>query len=201
MASPEVARFGELLRRLFSTKGYAEANVLEDYFPSIDFFSDKPELLKLRDERAFVVGGVGLGGAGLNGRVWCMNKLPGTLAIIYHIDLGTAVAGQAQTGYVIDMTTIGLPADGAGGQSVGMSQDSRYGTGVPGTTPGSPVTVANDNTGAPSGVPRTSGSIDTRFVLRPGYALTVTARTAGVGNDAMVTFWGYHRAVEDTELK
>jgi hypothetical protein len=104
------------------------------------------------------------------------------------------------------MTTIGLPADGAGGQSNAEGADSRDGTGTPGTTPGAEVTVANDTVGAGLSVGAFRGFtgtgplfIDCRYVLGTNYALAVTGDAAGANNDVMAAFMGYTRFAEPSE--
>lgn len=204
MPIPQVARYGELLRRLLLTKGYSEGNVLEDYFPSLELTADVPELYRLRSERLYTGAGRGVSALGVVGRVWLMNKKPSTLVIVRRIIL-TSQTAQA---FSINMTTIGLPNDGAGGQSNLEGSDSRDGTGTPGTTPGGDPSVANDTIGAGIGVGAVrafSGTgpifLDTWYVLKTGYALTVTGDAAGANNDIMATFIGYSRFAEDSELK
>lgn len=203
MPDPQTPRFGELLRRLLITKGYSQANVLDDYFPIIDLLRDKPELYRLRYERTFIGGGIGFGAAGVNGRVWIMNRKPSQLTCIELMLLGS----NTQVGMSIDMTTIGLPADGAGGFSVIEGMDSRDGFGLPGTTPQVGTTVANDTSNAPAGVPvcyvQSGGMlvIPAHYVLKPGYGLAVSTDTVGAGINIRATFIGYERPAEDSELK
>ena len=204
MPTPQVARYGELLRRLLLTKGYSEGNVLEDYFPSLELTADVPELYRLRSERLYTAAGRGVSNVAVVGRVWLMNKKPSTLVIVRRI----VITAQTAQGVSINMTTIGLPADGAGGQSNAEGADSRDGTGTPGTTPGTDPSVANDTIGAGLTVGAIrcftgTGPIflDTWYVLRPNYALTVTGDAAGANNDIMASFIGYSRFAEDSELK
>lgn len=203
MAAPQQGRHVDLIRRLFSLKEPLNPSILEDFFPSIELTADVPELYRLRGERLYTGAGRGVSAVAVVGRVWLMNKKANTLVIVRRI----VVTAQTAQGISINMTTIGLPLDGAGGQSNLEGSDSRDGTGTPGTTPGGDPSVANDTIGA--GI--TVGAIraftgtgplflDTWYVLQPNYALTVTGDAAGANNDIMVSFIGYSRTVEPSEL-
>jgi len=125
-----------------------------------------------------------------------------TLAIVKRI----IVTSQTAQAINVNMTTAGLPADGAGGQSNAEGADSRDGTGTPGTTPGADVSVANDTAGAPAvGAIRAFTGVgplffDTWYVLQPNYALVVAGDAGGANNDIMATFIGYTRQAEPSEL-
>jgi len=202
MAAPQTGRHFDLIRRLFSLKEPLNPSILEDVFPSLELTGDVAELYRLRSERLYVAAGRGVSALGVVGRVWLMNKKPGTLAIVKRIIVTTQVGAAIN----VNMTTAGLPADFAGGQSNAEGADSRDGTGVPGTTPGADVSVANDTAGAPAvGAIRAFTGLgplffDTWYVLQPNYALVVASDAAGANNDVMATFIGYTRQAEPSEL-
>src|SRR5882724_6998158 len=125
MPIPQTPRFGELLRRAFITKEYPSPIVLDDYFPSIDLFTDKPEMLRLRGECAFAAGGQALGGVGTTGVVWLMNKSPNHLAMVTAIIVSVRGASQS---IAVDFANnpAGFPVDGLGG-GVAVAEDTRYG--------------------------------------------------------------------------
>jgi hypothetical protein len=204
MARPQIGRFNSLLQALLSLKEPLGSSVLDDYFPTLDLFSQAPELFHLRDEIIFQGAGRGIGAVGVSGRVWIMNKQAGLLSVIDQLEVGS----QGTAGLVhMNMTTIGLPADGAGGQSNIEGGDSRDGTGTPGTTPKPGTTVANDTTAAPAvGAVQlvTSGNsllFPCRIVLRTGYALVLQTDAAGAGQNVVVSFRGYERNIEPSEAR
>lgn len=150
----------------------------------------------------FAVSGRGLGAVGVGGQVWCMNKAIGNLAVITTVVLSQEGVG---VGAHLALTTAGLPADGAGGQNQAVGWDSRNASSGFIIRPA--VTSANDATGAPSfgGLrvhlnPDTAVVVPVRIVLRSGWACVVASDTAGAGNNILVSFLGYERAVEPSEV-
>jgi len=201
MPATQASRFNLLLQKLFSLKERPAWNLLEDMFPILDLLSSKPEMYKLREENLFACSGRGLGGVGANGQVWCMNKVQGNLAVIDGLVLSSEGVGSEA---LVALTTVGLPADGAGGQNQAVGWDSRNASGGFVIKPA--VSAANDQTGAPSfgglRVQLSAGPIyvPVRIVLKSGWACVVAEDTSGANNNILVSFLGYERTVEPSEL-
>lgn len=202
MPDPQTPRFGEFIRRLLITKGYDQANVLDDYFPMIDMLSSNPELMKLRSEASFCGGDEGFGGAGTVGAVWCVNRTANLLAIIDNICVGM----QGAAAFVmcgIQNNPAAFPAPG--NQFLGQLEDSRYNVNIA-NYPAAPVdftgvTIANASDVvlgiAPLG---TTLIFPVRYVLKPNTALLVRSGLVGAGNNLFVRFEGYGRFVDSSEL-
>ncbi len=203
MPIPQTPRFGELLRRAFITKEYPSPTVLDDYFPSIDLFSDKPELLRLRGEQTFCGGDEGFGGAGTVGAVWCVNRTPSQLVIIDKIEVGMqGAAAFVMAGLQNNPGAFPVP----GNPFLGQVEDSRYNVNLA-SYPAAPVdftgvTIANASDVILGIAPLGSTVIwPVRYVLKPSWALLVRSGLVGAGNNIFVRFEGYARGVEDSELK
>lgn len=93
MGLPQIARFGDLIRKLFSIKGSVDSEVIYDLQPSIDLLTQLPELLALRDEDLWSFGTQFSGGVGTQAQVTIQQRKQGYLTIVEGLVVGGNVAG------------------------------------------------------------------------------------------------------------
>ncbi len=199
MATPQTARFSNLLRRMMLVRESAPADLIGDFFPMLDLLASRPEMYLHRRELpfGFIMNAAAV--AGNVGRLWLMNKKPNCLAVVDSV-IAFTQGGVALPVSYLAITNAGLPADNLG---TGLGTDTRAASPVAGFIP-TMVTGAVDTTQpgplAPAvihfGIPATGSVIvPCRVVLSTGWALVLSG---GIQNTAVsVSFQGYERAVED----
>jgi len=199
MATPQTARFSNLLRRMMLVRESAPAELIGDFFPMLDLLASRPEMYLHRKELPFgclytagaVVGNVA--------RLWLMNKKPNCLAVIDSVVLSTLGAAAEPTN--LTLTNAGLPADS--GAFVPFGTDTRPASPVVGFIP-TMVSAAID-TSQPTQLGPSFATmmvpvgntliVPLRIVLSTGWALVISS---GIQNQQFqATILGYERAVED----
>jgi len=123
MGVPQVARFGDLVRKLFSIKGSVDSEVIYDLQPTVDMLTRLPELLALRDEDLWTLGAQLTGGVGTFPVITIQQRKTGYLTIIEGLIVGANTNGtvllnlqQTFTGTGLGTTVLGdLRAWKAGG--------------------------------------------------------------------------------------
>jgi len=197
MATPQTARFSNLLRRMMLVRESAPADLIGDFFPMLDLLAARPEMYLHRKELPFACLFSSAASVGNVDRFWLMNKKPNVLVVVDSVILGTNAA--AAIGANLTLTNAGLLVDSA--VFVPFGTDTR-----PGTSGGviqTMVTAAVENQPAPLGpafgtveVPGSNSLlVPLRIVLSTGWAFVVSSGTQN--QQFQATFLGYERAVED----
>jgi hypothetical protein len=94
MGTPQVARFGDFLRKVFSIKGPVDTEVVYDVQPQVDLGQwEKAELLGLADEDLWSVGAQFSGGVGTQAQITIQQRKQGYVTIVEGIVAGGNTAG------------------------------------------------------------------------------------------------------------
>lgn len=201
MGVPQVARFGDLIRKLFSIKGSVDSEVIYDLQPTVDLLTwNLAELLPLRDEDLWSVGAQLSGGVGTFPVITIQQRKTGYLTVIEGLIVGANTNGtvllnlsQSFTGTGLGTTVLGdLRAWKAGAGVAATEQAQNTPASVVG---GAGAVLVNSGLAVP---------IPARFVLTGPYkdngAGSQLNISLNVPNQALtVMAWGRERLSEPSE--